>query len=424
MIVVDELELNGVVYFKKKTVFKFVKGLTFVQGRNLQRRGPQASNGSGKSLLFGVLPNLMFDEHPTITKNSRSVQKQIYNKGGHATLRFAVGKNKWDYTKTGSKVKLLKNGKDVESRIARDQLKSLLDFTSEEFFSTVYLDSRRGNTFQMGTSTDRYAYITSLFRLHNLDDFRKHVNKQISTLKGDESVLAQTETDLADARKRLADIPPSVVTDAAEASAWLNEATTRLQSLQALVHQHETYSKYTEALAALDAADKPTNSAEKLRNALRRLDRYEAQLESWTEQSDQRAARMLKLKKLKTTDADLDKMNQAHDNLKAFAIVTKPRPPETDRDTADKYAAKDLQVYADRRLQARAATSQARTVLAKFDREVGDSDDCPTCHSQLSPSTKKSVRGTLKAAVTESEAQIPKLDRAIAGIEAAAEWRR
>jgi DNA repair exonuclease SbcCD ATPase subunit len=396
---IQALTLNDIVYFKGTTRFVFEPGLTFIQGRNLQRRGPNASNGSGKSLLFGTLPNLLFDTHPTVTKNVRSVQRQIYGKGSSAAVDFVRGKHAYVYTKAGSKTELTRDGQNLKSRIARDQLRSLIDLSEEEFFSTVYLDSRRNNNFQLGTSADRFAFITELFRLQDIDDLRKHANKCISDLNSDGRLLEQTKADLASARTEFKALPADAQERADELATWIKKASVRAQRLAGLHHQWENYSRWLVENEKLEALTAPKHTTKQIRTHLSELDGYEAELRQWRKQEKQRGELQAELDALKLDDSAYDTMLKRKNRL---TEVDEPEEPKGDLSVANRLAKKASLDRAETILsKARAKSAMLKEELATFNSEVGEADQCPTCHSDLSEKTKAAIRKSFETQIED-----------------------
>ncbi len=412
MNVIQSFELENIVYFKEPTRFEFTKGLTFIQGRNLQRRGPSASNGSGKSLLFGVLPNLLFDSHPTITKNVRSVQRQLYAKGSRAALKFSRGKHNYEYEKAGSKTRISRDGNDLKSRIARDQLQSLIGLSEEEFYSTVYLDSRRNNQFQLGTGADRFAFLTQVFRLQEIDDLRKHINRSITDLSSDGRLLEQTVVDLSDVSAKLKALPKVSKEQADEAAAWLQRSSEKVQRLTALQHQWDNWNRYTKALDDLAELKKPDSTVSELtalieahiayNAACKAVEKTLANTDSWKKE----------LRKLDAVDAAiLPDMQKTKASLQA---VSTPTEPTGDLAAARKLAKKITLEKAQR--IASAASAKAKVLqdqLDEFQTEVGDSDTCPTCHSTLSAKTKKSITSQFTTGIQEQKERAKKAQRIV-----------
>lgn len=387
---IKTLSLSKIVYFRDTTKFDFKPGLTFILGRNLQRRGPRTSNGSGKSLLFGVLPNILFDSHPTVTKNVRSVQKQIYEKGSSASVELSVGKHSYVYKKAGSKTELTRDGKNLKSRIARDQFRALIDLSEEEFFSTVYLDSRRTNSFQLGTSAERFSFITALFRLQNLDDIRKHINRCISELNSDKRLLEQTSLDLEEAKTKLSTLPKDAQSKADAISLWLKKASVQAQRLTATQHQWENYKKWQLEKDKLSDLPASKYTVKELRSFISKLDGYEAELRQWTKQRRLHEKHRAELETLDLDDSSYDSMVKRKNSI---VVIDKPDKPEGDLTAAGRIAKKATlpraeNVYA----KSKAKVSVLKEQLDTFNSEVGEADNCPTCHSELSASTKKAIR--------------------------------
>jgi DNA repair exonuclease SbcCD ATPase subunit len=406
---IQAIELEGIAYFKEKTRFEFEPGATFIQGRNLQRRGPQASNGSGKSLLFGVLPNLLFDSHATITKNSRSVARQLFTKNSSASVDFEQRKHKYIYSKAGSKTSLSRDGKNLQSRIARDQLKSLIDLSEEEFFSTVYLDSRRNNSFQMGTSSERFAFVTELFRLQDIDALRLHASRNITELKSESRVLDQAESELASLRLDLKNLPREAQEEADSISAWLKTASLRAQRLTVLQHQWETYTRWEKENEKLTSVVKPEHGVKETRAAISEFDGYAAKLDQWKKHKKSQQALQAEFEGLDVDDADYDSMLERRSKL---VPCTSPEEPKGDIENAKKLSSKlDEERTHKYIISGTAKLRVLQKQLATFDSETCDVDQCPTCHSSLTAKTKSSIRSLFLSQIEATEAKLKTVKR-------------
>lgn len=394
---ITSIGLEKIVYFEDPTVLDIRPGLTYVLGRNKQRRGVHASNASGKSLLLGILPNLLFDTHPIITKNVRSVAKQIHVKGSSSFLSWTTGKHKYVFTKSGAATAISRDGVNTKTRIARDTLKSIIDFSEEEFFSTVYLDSRRSNAFQLGTSVDRYQFIVNLFRLHDIDSLRKHVNSCISDLTSDGRLLDQAETDIADIRESLKSLPKESVEQAAEIHAWLQTATLKSQSLAALSHQWEIYASWLVNKRKLDALPVPKLKSKQLRlqlEAHREYDAYATATKLLTERTEALTRERKNLGVTKDQILNDKKMRVLRESMQSHA---KPVEPEDSLEKASSLCGKASLEKAHRAVKrARAKLELDAQTLENFDRELSDTSVCPTCRSNLSDKTKRSIRDLIE----------------------------
>lgn len=151
--------------------------LLIIRGRNLNSGDPRQSNAAGKSMLMSVLPTIAFSAPPVATKKQDLSGMQ---EGSKLTLDFKDG-DQWRieqaYTKKLS-YKILRNGKDQKVRttpLARKRIAELLPWSPEVFYSTVYLDGRRPFKFQMGSDSERLAFFTSMFHLHEYGGLHKQL---------------------------------------------------------------------------------------------------------------------------------------------------------------------------------------------------------------------------------------------------------
>lgn len=193
-----DLTLDNVVFYKKAHLDLGYKGITVIKGQNLNV-GKEASNASGKSLLVKTVPQLIFDSTPITAHNKRISKKDLFS-GASSKIQLgwyddAYPKTKWQVSKVGTKTgytyKIAKNSQDLSIRtigLAEKKIKTLLDISEEEFYCLYYVDSRRPNTFQYGTSTQRLEFFTSIWRLDSYDSVRGLINNQISELNADKSL--------------------------------------------------------------------------------------------------------------------------------------------------------------------------------------------------------------------------------------------
>lgn len=422
---ITSIGLEKIVYFDEPTVLDIRPGLTYVLGRNKQRRGLHASNASGKSLLLGILPNLLFDTHPIITKNVRSVAKQIHVKGSSSHVAWTTNKHKYVFTKSGSTTSISRDGVNTKTRIARDTLKSILDFSEEEFFSTVYLDSRRSNAFQLGTSADRYQFIVNLFRLHDIDTLRKHVNSCISDLTSDGRLLDQAEADIASIRSSLKSLPKDVSAEAAETQKWLQTASAQAQQLSALSHQWEMYEAWLKNKKKLDQLEKPLATVKQLRQQLEAHLEYAAFVSASAKIEEQRSQLESRIKALNVSASHLDADKAMRKLRDTLVVVPKPCAPDQDLDAALLLCKKATQEKALRILsKARVKLAVDKQTLANFDRELANTSVCPTCRSSLSDKTKAVIRNVLEGErqrTEKTEKQASKIVEAYKTVEA---WKK
>ena len=147
-------------------------GLQIVRGRNEDRQVNKAtvksSNGCGKSLLFSILPQLLFGVAPVASKKA---SRAALNKDTSITLRLI--KDGHDYTinsvyAKSEKLTVTKDGEVINS--TNEQAKTLIqdligNLSMELFYSCVYLDARRPCYLAYATPTQRFDFFEGFFTL-------------------------------------------------------------------------------------------------------------------------------------------------------------------------------------------------------------------------------------------------------------------
>lgn len=378
-------------YFKEKSTFKFTKGITFVHGRNLQRSGKAASNGSGKTLLFSVLPNLLFNTNPVIQKNAKQAAGKLYEKNTVAAARILIDGKRVRVQREGSKLSLFVNGKDTSSRVARGELSEFVGITETDFFSWVYLDSRRPNTFQLGTSADRLTYLTNLYRLGDLDVLRKYVSRELGGIQSDSMVLEEIKGNLAKDLNDARAIPKDIDTKCEATAEWIRKATKHNEQLAAAEARQGAYNEYKKEKAKLDKM-RPGESGAK--DGIAEL---EASLNKLKEAAVHARTVEAKRKRLdELADVDETKLEKVKEgrrrlktDLKEVCQLDAPTKPKGERITIKGITTIDKADAAIAELVKKGEALSAK--CDKFMREVGDSDECPLCRSVLTKQTRKNI---------------------------------
>ena len=144
MLKFKSLRLKKCVYFNDASLPLDTGDILVVNGRNLKSREKHQTNGSGKSLFFSYLPNIVFASHPlAIRANSK---KDMYTAGtnGKATLNFSSGDASYKITQNGGSnsvgYSIQKDGVDQKIRttpLSEKYIKSVFPLTEAEFYKTV-----------------------------------------------------------------------------------------------------------------------------------------------------------------------------------------------------------------------------------------------------------------------------------------------
>ena len=407
-----DFSLENGPYFKEKATFKFTKGITFVHGRNLHRVGKDASNGAGKSLLFSVLPNLLFNTNPVIQKSAKQAAGKLYEKNTVAAVRMVVDGKKVRIQREGTKLKLFVNGKDTSSRVARGELSEFIDINETDFFSWVYLDSRRPNGFQLGTSAERLAYLTNLYRLGDLDVLRKYVSREIGSIAADKQVLDEVQANLAGDIKNAKQIPANIEEKCKATADWIRKATKVNQQLAVAEARQSAYAEYKreeKKLAGMERGEE--GAADKVRDSISKADRIKelmAEAKSLQRKRD-------KLEELADVDETrIDEIREAKRELKTtlkeVCQLDAPTKPEGER---LKLKGIDSTGKADAAIEGLVKKGkELAQKRAKFLNEVGDSDECPLCRSVLTKATRKNILDMFDAEFKSIKKQASRLQRA------------
>lgn len=203
------IKLQNYVRYKEAFLDLNYKGITVIRGKN-KKAGPEASNGSGKSLMVGALPNLLFDATP-LSSARNSGKKDTFKSGTliETKLDNIVIQKKQSKSKLSYVFKT--QGQDAKVRtvaLAKQKLLKLFPLTEEEFYSFVYIDARRPLLFSLGTAAKRFDFFTSLFRLHSYDDIRAFFNAKIREINKDKTLLLALKKEVKQLKEeKVGDLP-------------------------------------------------------------------------------------------------------------------------------------------------------------------------------------------------------------------------
>lgn len=194
MIRFGEMHLTNIVYYPSASFNFGQQGISYITGVNENGSVEDYRNGTGKSLLIQALSHLKF---PDSLGNTRAKNYgALFSSTSEITWHYSVGNAAYQVTERGSgkRYEVLLDGDDQKPRtptIAQSVIDRSIDLTEEEFYTYVYLDSRRNSVFQSGTPATRHSYFTNLFRLNEIDVIGAQLRKYQGVLAG-----TQRERDL------------------------------------------------------------------------------------------------------------------------------------------------------------------------------------------------------------------------------------
>ena len=212
----DWVSVKNFVYFKEARL-DLRKGLTVVRGfnRNAAKKHdvnaegqPNASsNGSGKSLLFSVIPIILWDTVPVANRKGKNAA--LTGKGTELALGVTKDGVQHEIIRSGNgsstSYRILKGGEDLLLQTipaAKSYIKDLIPISEEEFYSFCYMDSRRPYLFCVGTPTQRLEFFSDLFRLYKYDEIREHFKSKLSRCTDAVSAVADLSRQLEKLRAK------------------------------------------------------------------------------------------------------------------------------------------------------------------------------------------------------------------------------
>jgi len=179
-------------------------GLTVVSGHNKDSLiSNQQNNGAGKSLLFSMLPNVVFESTPLAQTKER---KAILQKGSRIAITIRNRGHEWKLIQEPSRYIIERDGVDLEVRGLAGQRKKISEvfpLSESEWYSYVYLQSQKPCEFQQATARARLSYITEVWRLDQYDLMRKYFEKKVDEVKRAQAEFDVHQTSLTEINKDL-----------------------------------------------------------------------------------------------------------------------------------------------------------------------------------------------------------------------------
>jgi DNA repair exonuclease SbcCD ATPase subunit len=173
-----KLRLKNYVFFKEAVFDLDQQGITYIQALNKDAASNEAknTNGAGKSLLFGSIPELHWGTSPTGKDSVKSEQSSVIS------IEYKdVGKGKDNYVvqrRFGKKkgFRILRNGEDTNIRtidLASKRAQSILGMGEQDFYTRAYIDALIPHPLIVGRDGERQQFFVDMFGLHSADSIRK-----------------------------------------------------------------------------------------------------------------------------------------------------------------------------------------------------------------------------------------------------------
>lgn len=193
------LECKNVLLYKHAKFDFAHKGLSVVYADN-RDAGRKSTNAAGKSFFFSQIPEMLGICPPLTSKSDKL--------GGKSSLIFRQNKVDYKVIRKKNKIALIQAGEDKQihkKRYALEKLQNLHNWTEDEFYSLVYIDSRRPNLLHMGSTKQRRDFIVSMFRLSNVDSVRKFLNAELRRIAEDKSAYEEIKRQYKSLSEQLID---------------------------------------------------------------------------------------------------------------------------------------------------------------------------------------------------------------------------
>lgn len=176
MIELEKVALKNIVVHKD-TTFEVEPGTTCIRGQN----------GSGKSLLFSSIPNIV-DGCPPLAKKKDA--KVLHNESSGIAIKYrndGVEYSVKQVSKNNSlSYKISKNDEDISPRtsaLAKDVIEKIFPISSDQYYSLVHLTPYRSSILLSGNSSQRKELFESIFKLNISDGVAEIIHLRLNQLK-------------------------------------------------------------------------------------------------------------------------------------------------------------------------------------------------------------------------------------------------
>lgn len=178
-----KLRIKNYVYIKKASIDLDYEGVTHIKAKNrdAETNNGEDTNGVGKSVLFGSIPEIHWGKSPTGKQSAKLQQASVL-----AIEYKDVGAEKETYDvlrrfgkKKGFKIK--RGGKDINIRtieLSEKRAEQILGMSEDDFYAQTYISSLKQHPLIVGSAADRERFIVNAFGLHSADTVRKLLNAE------------------------------------------------------------------------------------------------------------------------------------------------------------------------------------------------------------------------------------------------------
>ena len=374
MIKIDRLVYNNLLLFKHFDWKISDSNLWLVRGINkdaLSTGRQYSGNAIGKSLIFNTLATLWFARPPYSTKKNSA--KDVLPKKGSAKLYGSNDTHKFSveqrhHKKLDYKVKV--DGKELDIKDISEQRKAigrLLKLNEDHFYSFVYVHSFRPSALQIGSASQRYDFVESLFNLRIYDVINKKLLKIANGQK-----LARMQLPKLISQKQEITITPK---EQKELTLKLNKIKGKLEDriskLEKLNSTLEKYNTLVTLFASLKSEKTGVSLKKELKTTREKITVAEAKLEKLQQAmgrkkiADDVEQSRLALLEAKSKYEKILKNNHPFSSMDLERIQGKLEDLST---LLEVYADNSMQILAWKHLDREAINTRVKTILEPYEK--------------------------------------------------------
>ncbi len=205
-------------------------------------------------------------------------------------------KNSYTFSKHANKktynYKMLTNGKDSKVRTkayTEEKIKKIFDYSEDEFYSIVFVDSRRTAKLQLGSPTQRIEFFTNLFRLNDYDSVRKIFNSKLAEARKSSTILKEVNFQITDLESEIKDLDLKTLK---VKQTKLNDTNKNLVKKYDALHNKKSdlisaksnkdnFKEYKTLVKDLDLVKSIDKQKSELENAIKDLERKRKLVKAW-----------------------------------------------------------------------------------------------------------------------------------------------
>lgn len=405
------------------------EGFVTVSGLNLDSKDLKGNrNGVGKSLMFGSIPNLLFEADPlAVAKKAKT--NMLSHKDSEIELTWGAPDGK-DITvvQSAKKYRVIYDGEDQKidrQDVARGWIGKHFPLNKEEFYSYTYITTQIQHPFQRATPSERLQYLTNLFNLDVYDRIRARLKEKLDMAR-DAETESKGLADMLDVTQRKQNaikISPDdrkrlkkLIRRCDAMKEQRNEMYEQFVALSTVRNNAQQYERTLAKIKQLGVeSDAVKPELKLLRAELQLFAAYEEYAEELEEYEETRKELESRIKKLGLTESvDTKKLAKRHSALVKEEEQIEQQLEELDEqgEAYDAYCGRVTELESDlsklkspKRTaeEAQEERAEARAIRKAYDRlhQHIDGTTCPTCSQEVDVKSMK--RAADRAEKTESD---------------------